>query len=356
MIPIIQARGVFTNMMLAAYKERIPVSGFLRSFFSSMTSDTKYVSIEVQRGTEKIAVDVLRGVAGKRNTFSKSSEKFFQPPMYNENFDATQLDRYDLVFGQNANISPATIGYLSSDVADKYIQIRDKIERAKELQAAQVFETGVVVTNQGDNIDFKRKSTSLVDLKANPWSTASTDVEAQLVGAAEFIRKTGKNGNPVFNLIISGTAWIALKKTNYFKDNAEYRQVKLIDINLPQAEAFGAAYHGQITAGAYIFNVWTYDEGYEDANGTWTRYTNEKKMVIIPTMGAKFVFSHAGIPAIIRDMKNVEFPEYIKNIAGEYWMNNFIDPQAKSHTFELLSAPLAVPVTVDMIYTAQILA
>lgn len=355
-LPAVQARNIFTKVMIDAYNERIPSSSFLKSFFKVKTTATKTVSIEVQRGTEKIAVDVLRGTGGRRNQFSLSSEKEFLPPFYNENFDATSLDRYDRVFGMNANAVPKTIGYLASDVADKYMALREKIERAKELQAAQVFETGVVVTKNGDNIDFKRKAGSLVDNSASPWSTTTTDVEAQLVAGAEFIRRTGKNSTSEFNITMSGTAWIALKKTDYFKNNANFNQVLLIDVNMPQASSNGASFHGRIVAGAYIFNVWTYDEGYDTDAGVFTRYWNEKKVFITPVKGTKFDMAHAGVPAIIRDVKRAEFSQFIKQIASEYYMNNYIDPAAKAHIFEIYSAPLPVPVTVDMIYTMQILA
>ena len=64
------------------------------------------------------------------------------------------MDRYDVAFGQNPTASPATIGYLSSDVATKYMTLKGKIERAKEKQCAQVFETGIVTLINGDNIDL----------------------------------------------------------------------------------------------------------------------------------------------------------------------------------------------------------
>jgi hypothetical protein len=354
-IPLVQARAIFTKTLIDSYKERTPATAFLKSFFNVTTTATKTVSIEVQRGTEKIAADVMRGVDGNRNQFSRSSEKEFMPLFYNENFDATALDRYDVVFGKSENFAPETIGYLASDVAEKYLMLRDKIERAKELQAAQVFDTGIITLKNGTTIDFKRKATSKVDNNANPWTTAATDVEGQLVAAGKFIREKGKNASPEFNLIISGTAWIALKKTDYFKNNANYNQVTLLDINMPQASSLGAYYHGRITAGSFIFNVWTYDEGYEADNGTWTPYLNPKNAIVLPVRGHRLIMAHAGVPAIIRDTKNAEFNQFIASVASEYYLNNYIDNVGKAHIFEIYSAPLAVPVTVDMIYTTQIL-
>jgi len=358
MLPVQQARNIFNKAYLAAYKEMIPVPSFLKSFFPVKTFDTKTVSIEVQRGTERIAVDVLRGTDGNRNTFSRSTEKEFMPPFFSENFDATSLDRYDRIFGMDAAFTPKTIGYLASDVALKLSELRNKIDRAKELQCSQVFETGTVELINGDSIDFKRKAASKVDVSTADkyWNDVTADVEGQLIAAAQFIRSYGKSGVPTFNLVMSGSAWVKLKNTNYIKNYANYEKVSLLDINMPQTQAFGAGLMGRISAGAYIFNVWTYDEVYEAANtGVITRYWPEDMAFIVPTAGTRFELVHAGVPAIIRDMARAEFPEYITNQASEYWVNNYIDAKAKSHTFEIMSAPLAIPVTVDMIYTMTVI-
>jgi hypothetical protein len=156
---------------------------------------------------------------------------------------------------------------------------------------------------------------------------------------------------------MSGSEWTALKKTNYFTNAANFQQVKLIDINMPQKTAFGAGFMGEISAGAYTFKVWTYDEVYESGpSKTITRYWPANKVFMTPEQGTRFTLAHAGVPGIIRDVNNAEFPEFIQNQAGEYFVNNYIDAKAKSHTFEIMSAPVAIPVTVDMIYTMQALA
>lgn len=357
-LPVQQARNIFTKAYLQAFKENVPTPSFLKSFFDVKTYATKTVGIEVQRGTERIAVDVLRGVDGNRNQFSLSTEKEFMPPFFNENFDATMLDRYDRVFGMEANFVPATIGYLASDVSEKYALLRAKIERAKEKQCAEIFETGIVTLTNGTNIDFKRNAGSMVDLDVGGsyWNDTGADVEAQLIAGAEYIRQTGKNGTPEFNLVMPGAAWAALKKTDYFTNNANFNKVQLLDINMPQATAFGAGYHGRISAGAYIFNIWTYDEVYEaKTTGTITKYFDATKAFMVPVQGTRFELAHAGVPAIIRDKSNAEFGSMIVSQAAEYWLYNYIDNVGKAHIFEIMSAPLPVPVTVDMIYTMKVI-
>ena len=357
-LPLQQARELFYKMYLPAYEELIPAPAFLKSFFNVTTTTAATVALQVQRGSEYIAVDVARGTDGNRNEFNQWTEKEYLPPFYDENFDARSLDRYDRVFNAD-NVPSDTIGLLVSDTVMKLNQLRNKIERAKEKQSSQVFETGIVTMKNGDDIDYKRKALSLVDLNVagDYWSVITADVESQLILGAEFIRNNGKNGTSVFNLVMSGAEWVALKKTNYFTNNANFQNVQLIDIRMPQKDSFGAGFHGTITAGAYTYNIWTYDEVYQAAvGGAITRYWPENKAFMTPVQGTRFTMAHAGVPAIIHDTRNAEFPEFIANQGQEYWINNYIDPKAKAHTFEILSAPVAIPVTIDMIYTMQALA
>jgi hypothetical protein len=360
-IPAVQAQALFTKAYLTAYSESVPAPMFYKSFFTTRTFETKSVSIQVERAYEAIAVDVLRGVDGNRNTFSRYTEKEFIPPYYSENFDATQLDRYDVLFGADPSFTPSTIGFLARNVADKYNALRAKIDRAKEKQCADVLNTGIITLKSGDSIDYKRKATSKVDLTGagGYWSTTSTDVEAQLVAGAGFIRTKGRNSASEFHLIMSGTAWTYLKKTTYFTTLANFQQVQLLDVTFPVKNAAGQTYAGRIVAGAYLFNVWLYDEVYDDfstGSAVSTRYMAANKAVMIPVSGTRFELVHAGVPAIIRDVTRAEFSQYITNQASEYWLNNYIDEKAKAHVFEIYSAPLAIPVSVDQIYTMQVTA
>ncbi len=87
--------------------------------------------------------------------------------MFDERFGAESLDRYDLAFGQSETGSVATVGYVAENLASKLLQMRDKIDRAKELMCAQVFNTRVVEVSSGANIDYKAKAASLVDLNVS---------------------------------------------------------------------------------------------------------------------------------------------------------------------------------------------
>lgn len=353
-IPAQQARAIFTKLFLERYQEIIPAPSFLKSFFPVRTASSLMVSIEVQRGTEKISVDVQRGTPGHGNQFTRSTEKMYIPPFFKEWFDITQMDNYDVVFGSD-NMTGDQVGNLAMSVAEKYATLQQKIERSKELLVSNVLETGAITLVNADTINFKRRAGSMVDIgltdQTQYWNNATAPVEAHLIAGSEFIRQYGKNGAGVFNLIMSGATFNYLKNTNYFSKLAGYQQVDLIDIVMPQKQAFGAGYHGVITAGAYKYNIWTYDETYVDADGATQRYWPADYVCMLPVTGTRFIYAHGGIPQIMRNAQNAEMPQYIRYQAAEYGFNNWIDQRATAHIFEIMSAPVPVPVTVDMIYT-----
>ena len=127
------ARALFTSMLIDLYRETVMPTSFLRSFFKTTESTTKLVSIEVERGFEKIAVDVTRGSEGNRNSFSRSTLKMFQPAYYREYFDATDLDLYERVFGAGV-IDEAVFAQFMTSVADKIRTLQNTIDRSYELQ------------------------------------------------------------------------------------------------------------------------------------------------------------------------------------------------------------------------------
>lgn len=345
-ISLQEARGIFTKKLIAVYSDRLRPTSFLRSFFPGATAPTRYVSIEVERNLEKIAVDVMRGTEGNRNKFSHSVEKIFEPPMYREFFDLTQEDLYDRVIGSETTDNSRLFAALINRTSDRLGLLQDKIERAIELQCANVLETGIVTVNTGDNIDFKRKAASMVDLtSAGGYFAANSDVFAQFEAGCNFLRTVGKSGDSVFHAILGATAMQHLLANTVFLGRQNLHNLRL-DSVLPQTRsATGSSYHGSITAGSYTVHLWTYPQFYDNATNTATAYVNAKKVFLIPTM-PKFKTAFAAVPRLIGDGGVVP-------IQGEFVIGDFRDERNAVHDFDIQSAPLVVPVAVDQIYTMK---
>jgi len=343
-ISVAQARGVYTDALIAVFRERIPVTSFLRSFFNVRTTMTKLVSIEVQRGTERVAVDVIRGTNGNRNKSTLSTLKAFLPPYYDEYFNANELDVYDRAIGST---DPQAMIMLAQESATELVLLRDKIERALELQCAQVFETGIITLVNGDNIDFKRKAASLVAYSAGiNWADNAVSPYVTLESGATFLRESGNATGSNFNVILGGECLSAFLGNTIVQNRADIKNFGLDNIQSPIKNATGASYHGRVAQGSFTFDLWTYPGQYEDSNSDMQYYWNQKKVCVLPEV-TQFEIAYALVPQLIGTGQ----PQ-----TGPYLVQDFIDTRQTAHEIHLKSAPIAIPVSVDKMYTAQVIA
>lgn len=349
-IPAIQARPLFTQMVIAVYRLRMKPTYFLRSFFVNDETLTKLIGIEVQRGFENVAVDVYRNSEGNRNTFGKSTERVYEPPYYHETVELTSLDLYEMLF-LSAQVSNEVFAAFVSAVADKMVTITDKIERAYELQASQVLEDGIVVLKSGDNINYNRQAGSLVDAAGagGYWTGGAVDPNTILELGATFIRTEGMAAGGVLNVIMGSQALNAFMNNTIVKGRQAYIKDFALDRIIPaQRNAAGGALHGSVSVGSYDLRIWTYPQYYKHpVTGVKTPYVNPKKIIMLPeTPDFKLVF--AAVPQLLEEG---ETPK-----KGAYLVQEFKDKKKASHEIDIRSAGLAVPIGIDQIFTAQVVA
>ena len=349
-----QARAVFTSMIVDAYRQMPQPMGFLRSFFKDSEQTTRYVSIQVERNAELIAVDVQRGTQGNRNTFGQSTEKVFEPPYFREYYDMTEIDLYDRLFGSTA-IDASVMAQLVESNAVRVAQLRNKIERRYELQCAQVMETGIVTTADG-NIDFKRQGGSKVDLgSGNYYASSGVNPYTSLEAGCNWIRQNGKAQGGVFHLIFGSTAFQDFLNNQVVKDRSNLKVWLLDNIQPAQRNSTGGVLHGYIDIGSYRAYIWTYPEFY-DLSGSSTPYVNPKIVNIIPET-PRFTMAYAAVPMLLKagvSAENMELPMQAKK--GAYVFGDYVDEKNSAHIFDVKSAGLALPVAVDTIYTLQVVA
>lgn len=356
-IPLNIHKEHITKRIISTFSDSAPVKTGLSVFFPSETSIERFVGIEVERNRQLIAVDVQRGTDANRNKFTNHTEKIFQPPMYNEGWDFTSLQRYDVTFGMRTNPSTSDAINMLREADKRNNKIRMKILRAIEKQRSEALQTGIVTLNTGDNIDYKRKAASIVTKTgADLWSASTGTPLDDLADGAEFIREEGLSVGGTINAIFGKDAFTEFKSNPQVKEEADFRRIKRFELNMPQFDGLsGMVFQGQLGTADYTINLWTYNEFFETDAGVKTKYIDVENVILIAEdFVAKTAF--AGIPAIMRDTSNAEFPEWISPVEAEMYMNNYIDPRKKTHTFELASAPLAVPVSIDRIWTAKVLA
>lgn len=342
--------GLFTKVLAEVYQERPRPTRFLRSFFTEKEIRAKNVSIEVERMGEPIAVDVVRGTEGNRNTFSLRTEKIFSPPTFREYFDATNEDEYDLVLGALATDNSVLFARLMNKVADRLGILQDKEERAIELMCAQVFETGVVNIRMADtDIDFKRKAGSIVDLGGGAYWANNVDPFATLQAGCTFIRKYGRQAAQEYDAVLGEQAHTDLFANTKFLARQDLFNMRLDDVKSPVKNADGGVFHGRMTCGPYIVNLWTYPEYYKNTAGSIVTYLNTKKVFLTPSVNKRYMLNYCLVPQLISEPGMV--PTQQKFVIGE-----FKDKRNATHEFDVQTRPLPVPVAVDTIYTVQVVA
>jgi hypothetical protein len=272
--------------------------------------------------------------------------------LYDENFDATQLDIYDQVFlSESGEIDEAVFENWTNTVVEKLAMLQDKIQRAEEKHCAEVLLDGIVLTSAGgsvQNIDFKRKSTSKIDLgTGNYWATSTIDPLAQIETWCEWLRTNGKVQGGTYVMILGTKAASDLLGNPIFQQKADNKKFELIEVGMAQSNSFGAVPHCKFKAGSYLIQAWTYPEFYQDSNGNSQPYIDPKKVILLPEK-TNFTMEFGAVPTITPG-KNAIMP-----MKGEYHPYDYIDPRETSHVFGIKSASIPVPVAIDTIFTAKV--
>jgi len=344
-----QFRQLFTQALVQVYREQVAPPGFLRSFFPEQTNLTRYISVEVQRGTEKVAPDLDRAASdGNANSMTRSTQRVIEPPYYWEYLNATDHYLYDQAIGQQTRTA---FRQLVRELSLEQAEIRNKIERAYEKQASDVLLDGIVHLKSGDSIDFKRKADSLIDLPNNAnytdWSSTGFNPRNILDEAGKFLRQSGKVQGSVLNVIMGNEAINAFLNSQFLKDYGDLRRVDFASVNRPQRNAQGGVLHGELSAGPYNFRLWSYPEYYTDTNDNLVPYLNEKKIVVIPEQ-PQFLMNFAAVPQLISGQGQI--PQQ-----GAFYTYDYLNERSQVHEIHTKSAGVAHPVAVDQIFTAKVL-
>ena len=356
-ISIINHSKIIASKVVARFKEDIPVRAGFSQFFPRETTATLHVDIEVERDNDTIAVDVQRFTEGNKNKLTRATEKKYQPPYYREEYDFQRDDIYLNTVGMgvmnNSNVNQAIAQNALKNVRNN----RKRIERAIRVQMSQVLQTGIVELKNGENIDYKRKAASMVDLGAgNYWDEAGTDPRTSIATGMRFLRDEGNSSSITANVIMRSSAMNAFLGNEKVIAGAEIRRISREKIDMPQFnETSGLAYHGQYAADDFVVNLWTYNEKYTNEAGDTQHYLDESNVIILPSdFRGKTVFG--GLPTMVnRNIggQSIQVPSVVES---EFLLRGYSDEKTMSSTLELTSAPLVIPYTIDKVYTIKVLA
>lgn len=333
-------------------------SGFLSRRFTikpgAIYSGDK-VAIDIQRFGEDVAIAIKKCTGPNLNDIDVFTTKEFTPPAYGEAFP---LDVCELL-NRMAGVDPFTAAYtdyagqLVAKMAQGFMVIDDKIQRAVELQASQILQTGqLTLTNKtGDTVyelDFKPKATHFPTV-AVAWSNAASATPIDdLRALGNVIRSDGKvNPN---RLTFGEKAFSDFMATAQVKEHLDNRRIEFGFVD-PEMEDSGAVNQGRIWIGSYAYDMWTYPEEYKDPQtGNPVKYVADDK-VIMDSTRTRFDMTSARVPLPLGPDPRVEglLPGRMSSREGGFDVtpNVYPTPNGKQIMGELESRPLLVPVQID---------
>lgn len=359
-INIIDHTALMTSKVVGVFKEDIPVAEGFSAWFPRETTRTLEVDVRSQRRGRKIAYDVTRFTEGQVTKMSKVTEDKYIPPYYEIEyfFNRDQVYMNALAMDTIGNATANQI--IGQNALETLMENRKMIERAIRLQQAQVLQTGIITLINGDNINYRRKAASMVNVSDGAgeyWSnSAAATPLADIAKGGLFLRQVGTATGNELNMIGRSTAIQAFLNTTEVKNLADIRWIERVNIGFPQfTESTGFTFNGQIAAGDFRVNLWSYDEIYEDADGNDQYYLDEGNVILLPAnFQGKTVFG--GLPTL-QDRTiggvNTRVPAVVE---ADFLLRPFWDEQTISSGIKMSSAPIVIPITVDRIYTMKVLA
>jgi len=298
------AGTLLKTLVTAAYKQRIQVTKFLSGFFKSLPEyqfPGKQISIDAIRGSEEYAIDVSPGSGGRANKANRFTTKVYTPPAYDEYVYLTAEELNNRLPGRSQNEMTEYSMDVADLIVDRMMILTDKIDRAEELQARDALVAGKIILINGDEIDFKQKSSHQFSTPI-AWTSSTADPFADFATVGGLIRKDG--GRALKDAIFGEIALQKFLNNDAVKGAGDLEQIKRLALTSPIAQQEGAELHGQFTAGSYIINAWTYPQvvqiptGFSLPNeGTKQPYVPTDRIICLPS-DPDFRLYHAGIPSL----------------------------------------------------------
>lgn len=333
-------------------------TGFLSRRFTVKPGNIysgKKVAIDVERYDEDVAVAITVCTGPNLNDIDEFTTKEFTPPAYGEAFN---LDVCELL-ERMAGVDPFTAAYKSDAsqllaiMAKGFMLIDHKIQRAVELQASQILQTGVLTLTDKTGatvytIDFQPKATHFPTV-GTAWSDAanSTPID-DIKSLGDVIRSDGKvNPN---RLTFGETAFRDFMRSDQVQAELNNRRIETGFID-PEMEDAGAVNQGRIWIGSYVYDMWTYPELYKDPQtGNPVKYIADDK-VSVDSTNTRFDMTSARVPLPLGPDPRVAglLPGRMSSRAAGFDVtpNVYPTPSGKQIMGELESRPLLVPVQID---------
>ena len=244
------------------------------------------------------------------------------------------------------------LGKIAKILVNAFSKMTTMLRYSIELQAAQVLQTGkITLTDEKGNavydLDLKPKA-SHFPAAAIAWGASGATIKKDITALADVIRNDGLCD--VTNLIFGKEAWEAFISDNDIKDSLKQDGLRLGTLN-PSLVNKGGKYMGWIDIGAYRFDLWLYNAGYNKfGSKDKVKFVEDNKIIFLPdTEDLDFRKMFGGIPSVDPDAM---FPELF---AGKIQIDNeydfrprvWFEKKNEAYVGEIKSRPLCWPFSID---------
>lgn len=331
--------------------------GFL-NFFGEEILKTKGFNFFVRRQNRSVAVDINPLERGNLNSLNKSTNKFFEPPTYDEGVVYSAFDEFETIMGaDDSRVDGQIFRELVEKVARELQLGVDMIARREELQRAQALLDGIVTLKNGTDIDFKRKATLLVAYNASfGWDVDTVNPEAILIQLIETMIVEGSiDATTPLNVIVGSEAWSAFKNNPIRQAEGDIKDQTFMALSTG-ATMKGLTPQGSYAAGNYKVNFWGYTGYFDDPDNsdTTTPYMAPKKIIVLPnTVPFKMIYCGTKGWSDGNGMTKDSRPRIIKAKRNFYKIKNI---REVSEEIGVRSAVVASLQEVDSVGTAQVVA
>lgn len=347
-----------TRRMLSMYMDGITPTMFLASHFRTPPENfhrSEKVEIDVLRNEPRIAVPVPSINSGARmHESSKYVNKAYTPPIYDLETSISAYDKLQRRAGQDPFEDPDFLGAAASEAFRYMRELEGLIRRGIELQASQVFQTGVISLVDASGaviytLDFKPKATHLVTVTTT-WALDGTsgDPIADLESLAEVVRRDGKHEPD--RLIFGKSALARFLANSKVKDRLDNRRMELGLID-PQMQGNGATFFGRVWVGQYLFEIWGYKETFiHPQTGNHTAYVDDDNVIMLSKTG-RLDLTFGELPMFVQpEARAAQFlpPRMSMPTAGmDLQTNAWVTPDGKQLRLSAGTRALCIPTAID---------
>lgn len=347
-----------TIQMIEIYNDGAEAPLFLAGFFQSPPQNfhtSEKVEIDIVREDEDVAVAITGVAEGPRaNESSRYTNKAFTPPVYDEMGPIAAYDMLKRQAGQNPFDSPDFGASATLQAFTIFRKLENKIRRAVELQASQIFQSGILTLTDGAantvyTLDFKPKATHFPTVAAVWALDGSTGTPlADLEDLSNVIRRDGKRQPN--RLIFGPDAMNRFLANPKVIEELNFRRADLIDL-APEVRGQGATFRGTIVIGHYRFEMWMYDGTFKNpSSGAVTPYVGDDRVIMLSSEG-RLDLTFGAIPSFVSPEQRA-LPFLPPRITSEgrgiaLDTNSWVTNDGKTLFVSAGTRPLTIPTAID---------